>query len=158
MVEKQQRHIRVLSVNEDAVLWYIVYMDVATGVDKQVKMDYYQNAYDAAQVNDIKEYTGQTLGNIIDQMSTVVIGGIVIAFIIVVLITALFLRMLLSKDMSQIAIMRSMGLTSKHISHQYMAGTLMVLIFGMIARCVGFYLFRGVSCKYGDVHYGSCKN
>ena len=102
-----------LGVNEEAVLWYIVYMDVAHGVDKQEKMDYYQNAYDSAQVNDIKEYTGQTLGNIIDQMSTVVIGGIVIALIIVVLITALFLRMLLSKDMSQIAIMRSVGLTSK---------------------------------------------
>ena len=38
------------------------------GVDKQEKMDYYQNAYDAAQVNDLKEYMGQTLGNIIDQM------------------------------------------------------------------------------------------
>ena len=35
-----------LSVNEEAVLWYVVYMDVATGVDKQEKMDYYQNAYD----------------------------------------------------------------------------------------------------------------
>ena len=121
-----------LSVNEDAVLWYVVYMDVATGVDKQEKMDYYQNAYAAAQVNDLKEFTGQTLGNIIDQMGIVVIGGIVIALIIVVLITALFLRMLLSKDMSQIAIMRSVGLTSKQISQQYMAGTLMVLIFGMI--------------------------
>jgi putative ABC transport system permease protein len=121
-----------LSVNEDAVLWYVVYMDVATGVDKQEKMDYYQNAYAAAQVNDLKEFTGQTLGNIIDQMGIVVIGGIVIALIIVVLITALFLRMLLSKDMSQIAIMRSVGLTSKQISQQYMAGTLIVLIFGMI--------------------------
>ena len=121
-----------LRVNEEAVLWYVVYMDVAAGVDKQEKMDYYQNAYDAAQVNDLKEFTGQTLGNIIEQMGIVVIGGIVIAFIIVVLITALFLRMLLSKDMSQIAIMRSIGLTSKQISHQYMAGTLMVLVFGMI--------------------------
>ena len=120
-----------LSVNEDAVLWYVVYMDMAQGVDKQVKMDYYQNAYDAAQVNDMKEYTGQTLRNIIDGLSTVVIGGIIIAFIIVVLITALFLRMLLSKDMSQIAIMRSIGLTSKQISQQYMAGTLIVLIFGI---------------------------
>ena len=120
-----------LSVNEDAVLWYVVYMDMAQGVDKQVKMDYYQNAYDAAQVNDMKEYTGQTLRNIIDGLSTVVIGGIIIAFIIVVLITALFLRMLLSKDMSQIAIMRSVGLTSKQISQQYMAGTLIVLIFGI---------------------------
>ena len=40
--------------------------------------------------------------------------------------------MLLSKDMSQIAIMRSVGLTSKNIKHQYMAGTLMVLILGII--------------------------
>lgn len=122
-----------LGVNEEAVLWYIFYMDLASGVDKQVKKLYYQNTYDSAQVNDIKEYTQQTLGNIIDQMSTVVIGGIAIAFIIIILITALFLRMLLSKDMSQIAIMRSVGLTSKQISHQYMAGTLMVLIFGIIA-------------------------
>jgi putative ABC transport system permease protein len=121
-----------LGLNEDAVLWYIVNMDVATGVDISKKMDYYQNNYDSAQVNDIKEYTQQTLGNLIDQMSTIVIGGIAIAVIIVVLITALFLKMLLSKDMSQIAIMRSVGLTSKNIKHQYMAGTLMVLILGII--------------------------
>ena len=125
-----------LGINEEAVLWTIFYIDLASGVDKQAKMDYYQNAYDSAQVNDIKEYTQQTLGNIIDQMSTVVIGGMAIAFIIVVLITALFLRMLLSKDMSQIAIMRSVGLTSNHIRHQYMAGTIMVLIFGIIAGVV----------------------
>ncbi|QNU07407.1 FtsX-like permease family protein [Peribacillus butanolivorans] len=121
-----------LGVNDEAVLWYIVYMDVAQGVDIREKMEYYQNAYDSAQVNDIKEYTRQTLGNIIDQMSTVVIGAFAIAVIIAVLITALFLRMLLSKDMSQIAIMRSMGLTSKNIKHQYMAGTMMVLILGII--------------------------
>jgi putative ABC transport system permease protein len=121
-----------LEVNEEAVLWYIVSMDMAPGVDKRVKMDYYQNAYNSVQVNDIKEYTGQTLGNIIDQMSLIVIGGIAIAVIIAVLITALFLRMLLSKDTSQIAIMRSVGLTSKQISHQYMAGTMMVLVVGII--------------------------
>ncbi|MBA9028649.1 ABC transporter permease [Peribacillus huizhouensis] len=121
-----------LGVNEEAVLWCIVSMDMAPGVDKRVKMDYYQNTYDSAQVNDIKEYTHQTLGNLIEQMSTVVMGGIAIAIIIAVLITALFLRMLLSKDMSQIAIMRSVGLTSKQISHQYMAGTMMVLVVGII--------------------------
>lgn len=121
-----------LRVNDEAVLWYIVSMDMAPGVDKRVKMDYYQNTYDSAQVNDIKEYTHQTLGNLIEQMSTVVIAGIAIAVIIAVLITSLFLRMLLSKDMSQIAIMRSVGLTSKQIGHQYMAGTMMVLVVGII--------------------------
>jgi putative ABC transport system permease protein len=121
-----------LGVNEDSILWYIVSIDVAPGVDINEKMDYYRNAYDSTQVNDIKEYTQQTLGNIIDQMSTIVIGGIVIALIIVTLITALFLKMLLSKDKSQIAIMRSVGLTSEYVKHQYMAGTLLVLIVGIM--------------------------
>lgn len=120
-----------LGVNEEAVLWYIVSLDLAEGVNIQEKMDYYQDAYSSAQVNDIEEYTQQTLGNIIDQMGVVVISGISIAMIIAVFITALFLRMLLSKDMSQIAIMRSVGITLKQIRHQYMAGTLMVLLLGI---------------------------
>jgi putative ABC transport system permease protein len=125
-----------LGVNEAAVLWYVMYIDVTQGVDLREKMDDYQNTYVSAQVNDIQEYTQQTLGNIIEQMRTVVIGGIVIAFIISILITSLFLRMLLSKDMSQIAIMRSIGLTSKKISQQYMAGTMMVLVLGILLGVV----------------------
>ncbi|MGV8979694.1 FtsX-like permease family protein [Clostridium sp.] len=121
-----------LGLNENSVLWYIESIDVAPGVDIKKKMDYYQNTYDSAQVNDIKEYTQQTLGNMVDQMSTIVICGIAISVIIVILITVLFIKMLLSKDMSQIAIMRSVGLTCKNIKHQYMAGTLMVLILGII--------------------------
>lgn len=121
-----------LGLNENSVLWYIASMDVATGVDIKKKVDYYQNTYASAHVTDSKEYTGQTLGNMIDQMSTIVICGIAIAVIILILITTLFIKMLLSKDMSQIAIMRSVGLTSKDIKHQYMAGTLMALILGII--------------------------
>ncbi len=134
-----------LELNENAILWYIVNMDVAKDVNIPEKMEYYQSQYASAQVNDIKEYTQQTLGNIISQMSTVVIGGIAISLIIIVLITALFLRMLLSKDMSQIAIMRSMGLTANNIKQQYMAGTLLVLLVGiflgvLVSNYLGEYL------------------
>ncbi|WP_338452985.1 ABC transporter permease [Niallia oryzisoli] len=125
-----------LGINEEAVLWYVVSMNVAQGVDINEKMDYYQKAYGSAQVNDIEEYTQQTLGHLIDQMSTVVIIGIFIALCIVVLITALFIRMLLSKDMSQLAIMRGLGLTLKQVEHQYLAGTLMVLIVGILLGAV----------------------
>ena len=121
-----------LGLNEDSILWYVVYMDVIPGVDIGNKMEYYQKTFASAQVNDIKEYTRQTLGNLIDQMSAVVIGGVAIALVIVILITALFLKMMLSKDMSQIAIMRSVGLTSKNIKQQYMTGTLTVLVTGII--------------------------
>ena len=123
-----------------------MYLDLAEGVDKVEKMDHYRNTFDAAQVNDIKDYTQQTLGNMVNQLNTIVLGGIVIAGMIIVLITALFMKMLLSKDQSQIAIMRSMGLTSKQIQQQYVAGTLMVLIVGIIlgvlaSEFLGEFLF-----------------
>ncbi len=121
-----------LGINQNSILWYIISMDLAPGVVKQDKMEYFRTSYDSAQVNDIQEYTRQTLGNIIDQMSTIVVAGIVIAAVIATLITALFLKMLLSKDMSQIAIMRSLGLTSNNIREQYMAGTMLVLVIGII--------------------------
>lgn len=121
-----------LGINSKSILWYIISMDVAPGVNVSEKMDYYRDNYQDIEVNDILEYTRQTLGNIIKQLKRLVIGGIVIAVIIVALITALFLKMLLSKDMSQIAIMRSLGLTSEDIKHQYMAGTMMILIVGII--------------------------
>ncbi|GIN13269.1 ABC transporter permease [Shouchella clausii] len=121
-----------LGINKEAILWMHVNMNVAAGVDIHEKMNNYQATYGFAKVTDIKEYTQQTLGNMIDQMGIIVIGGMTITILMIVLITALFLRMLLSKDVSQIAIMRSMGLTSKQIRHQYMAGTLMVLVLGIL--------------------------
>ncbi|MBI9106413.1 MAG: ABC transporter permease [Spirochaetales bacterium] len=125
-----------LGLNEESVLWYIVNINTTPGVDIRNKMEYFQNAYHSAQVNDIKEYTQQTLGNMIDQLGVIAIGGIAIALIIVVLITSLFLKMLLSKDGSQIAIMRSMGLTTQNIKNQYTAGTLSVLVLGIILGVV----------------------
>ncbi|CAM5707272.1 hypothetical protein LSPH24S_01712 [Lysinibacillus sphaericus] len=45
------------------------------------KMEYYQSQYASAQVNDIKEYTQQTLGSIFHSAKCVpvVIGGIAIS-------------------------------------------------------------------------------
>ncbi len=121
-----------LGINQNSILWYIICTDLASGVNIQEKMDYYQSHYESAQANDIKEYTRQTLGNIIDQMSTIVIGGIAIAIVIAILITTLFLKMLLSKDTTQIGIMRSIGLSVRNIKDQYLAGAMLVLVLGII--------------------------
>ena len=107
-----------LRLNQNAILWYIINIDVVSGIDIEEKVNYYQASYDNAQVNDIKEYTKQTLGSITEQIKNIVIAAILIALIIIVLITGLFLRMIMAKDMAQIAIMRSVGLTSDNVKHQ----------------------------------------
>lgn len=133
-----------LGLNDEAILWYIVSIDVQPNVNVSEKMEYYQSAYPTAQVNDIQEYTRQTLGNLIDQMGVVVIGGGAVAMLIVVLITALFLKMLLSKDMPRIAIMRSIGMNSKQIRAHYMTGTLVILVLGIIAGVLASHYLGGV--------------
>lgn len=135
-----------LKVNEEAVLWCIVYLNLKMGVDKFVKIEDYQNSFDAAQVNDIQDYTQQTLGIMVSQLNTIVFGSIVIAGMIIMLITALFMKMFLSKDQSQIAIMRIIGLTSKQIQQQYIAGTMTVLVVAVIlgvlaSEFLGEFLF-----------------
>lgn len=119
-------------MNETAVLWYIVYMDAAENASIGELMEKYQSLYPAAQVNNAQEYAQQTLGNINRQMKAVVAGGIAIAIVIAVLITALFLKMLLAKDRSQNAIMRSIGVAAKSLRCQYMSGMLLVLVLGLL--------------------------
>ncbi|MDQ2085204.1 FtsX-like permease family protein [Herbivorax sp. ANBcel31] len=121
-----------LGIDQDSILWYVVNIDLVSGVDIAQKVEYYRAKFDFAQVSDIEEHTRQTLGSITNQIKTIVIVAILTAMVIVVLITALFLKMLLSKDMSQIAIMRSIGLKSDNIKHQYMSGVLTVLMSGIV--------------------------
>jgi len=56
----------------------------------------------------------------------------VIACLVAISITSLFLKMLIAKDLSQIAIMRSMGLSLKDIQIQYMTRALIILNSGII--------------------------
>lgn len=144
-------------INEKAVLWYIVYLDLADGVSIDEKMEEYHGAYPLAQVNDAKLYALQTLGNINQQVKVVVAGGFAVAILIVVLITALFIKMLLAKDMAQNAIMRSMGLTSKNLRHQYMSGILLVLLIGTILGVIASNLLGEMLLSMGLSTMGAAK-
>ncbi len=124
------------TLNENAILWYIVYMDLTDKTVLSEKMSEYQTLYPTAQINDTREYARQTFGNLSRQLKLVVAGGFVVAILIAALITALFLKMLLAKDMSQNAIMRSLGLTTRDIRRQYMTSTLLVLTDGILLGLV----------------------
>ena len=134
-----------LDLNEQAILWNVIYIDVAKGVHVDEKIDTYQEMFPNAQIHDIEQYTKQTFGNITSQMSNIVLVVTFFVLVIATLITTLFTQMMLAKDTSQIAIMRSLGFASKQIQHQYIVSTLSVLMIGIItglltAHFIGEYL------------------
>jgi putative ABC transport system permease protein len=121
-----------LPYDPKSVLWYIVALDVNPNVSIQGKMDQYAKLFYPAKVTHLESYLSQTLGNTIRQLKLVTGLSIAISISISVLITALFLKMLLAKDASQIAILRSIGFTLEDIRKQYQVRLLLVSGLGII--------------------------
>lgn len=118
--------------NKDNVLSYKIGVDFKANVSIPGKIAEYSNTFYPAKVTNLKGYVNETFGNTIKQVRTFTISAIIIAIFISILITSLFLKMLIAKDYSQIAIMRSIGFSLKHIRIQYVTRTLGVLIIGII--------------------------
>ncbi|OMC72673.1 ABC transporter permease [Paenibacillus odorifer] len=121
-----------LPYDSKTVLWYVVALDVNPGISVQAKMDQYTKLFYPAKITHLQSYLAQTLGNTIRQLKLVTGLSIVIAFSISILITSLFLKMLLAKDSSQTAILRSVGFTLGDIRRQYLVRMLIISGLGVI--------------------------
>lgn len=114
------------------VIWFTANIDLNPGVSLEDKQYEYSRMFQPAKVTDVSEYVNQTLGGIISQLRLVVKCAFLLAIAVSALITALFFKMLITKESGQIAIMKSLGFTTKHISRQYLTRALLVLVTGEI--------------------------
>jgi len=122
----------VLSYDPDNVLSYAVSLDLTSQACIDEKIREYSEAFYPARVTDLKGYLAQTLGNTIEQLRMVTIVAVAVGLSVSILITSLFLTMLISKDASQIAIMRSLGFSLRDIRVQYLSRALILLSLGIV--------------------------
>jgi len=120
--------------NHETALWYTVSVEVNSDITE--KIDDYKSIFPEAKIIDLEGYFNETFGNIINSLKSLTILGVVIAIIVSILITSLFLKMLIAKDLSQIAIMRSIGLSLRDIQIQYMTRALVILNSGIIVGTI----------------------
>ncbi|MFN2311636.1 MAG: FtsX-like permease family protein, partial [Spirochaetia bacterium] len=125
-----------IPVDEEAVLWYALIVDLQPGVDVAHKTAEYSRLFHPARITDLDGYIAETLGQTISQLARVVVGAIGIGLVVATLITALFLKMVLIKDRSRIAIMKSLGFSLQHIRLQYLSTALVLLAIGVVAGTV----------------------
>lgn len=118
--------------NPESVLWYNISLDLVENASIEEKTLYYSRTFDPARVTDTAGYVSQTMGNTVQQLQTVTMVTVVVGLAVSMLITSLFLMMLITKDSSQIAIMRSLGFSLKNIRTQYLTRALFLLAFGII--------------------------
>ncbi len=125
-----------LPYNPEKVLSYAVSLDVTSESRLADKVSQYSEAFYPARVTDLESYLAQTLGNTIEQLKSVTLIALVVGLSVAVLITSLFLNMLVSKDSSQIAIMRSLGFSLRNIRIQYLSRALVLLSLGIVLGTV----------------------
>lgn len=117
--------------NYETARWYEVSLDVKPHVNINEKMEEYTKLFSSAKVTDIDNYLDQTFGNTIEQLRVFSMLIAIIAIFVAILITSLFLKMLIAKDTSQLAIMKSIGFSTRNLKIQYVISMIFVLILGI---------------------------
>lgn len=83
-------------------------------------------------VDPMEDFINQTLGGVSRQLRIIVISTAIVAVSIAVIITVMFLKLRLAKDLSEIAILKAIGFSERDIKQQYMIKTGFVSIMGIL--------------------------
>lgn len=144
----------VFSDNSADIMWCVIYAELS---DKSLvvgKASEYADRFNFAKVSSIDDYITQTFGSTISSVGKASYAAIVVALIIAVFVTLLFMKMLVAKDRYSIAAMKSLGFTNSDITKQYVSRSVFVLIVGVVlgtllANTLGEVLASMVISSFG---------
>lgn len=144
----------VFTDNSAGTMWSVICAELA---DKSVagsKVSEYAEKYAFAKVSGIDEYITQTFGSTIDSVGTAARAAIVVALIITVLVTLLFMKLLVAKNRHSIAILKALGYRNPDLVAQYVTRSVFVLLVGIVigtllANTLGESLAGAVISSFG---------
>lgn len=122
----------VFTDNTANIMWYVICAELSDPSLIDRKLSEYSDRFDYAKVSDIDEYMAQTYGSTISSVGKASNAAIVVALMITVLVTLLFMKMLVAKDRYSIAVMKVLGFTNSDIKAQYVSRSVFVLIVGIV--------------------------
>jgi putative ABC transport system permease protein len=122
----------LLPYSPDNILWMVVNINISDGVPISEKIAELSAAFPSARVTDMADWINQTMGGLIGQLSIAAWVGFGLGLIISGLITAMFFKMLIAKDASQIAVMHGLGISYRDIRLQYLTRAVIILIIGVV--------------------------
>ncbi len=111
---------------------YVININVKEGTDINKKIASYKNLFPEVKITYPEEYMNQTMGETVKYLENFTLVTILSASGILMLMTSLFLKMLLSKDRFEISILRRIGLSVRNIKIQYVTRMISVIIPGIL--------------------------
>lgn len=139
-------------------MWSVIYSTMADPSLVADKRAEYANTFSFAKVSGIDDYIYQTFGTTIHAIEKAARAALVIALLLCVLVTLLFMNMLIAKDQAPIAIMKALGFTNVDIATQYAARSIFVLLLAismgtLLANTLGEYLTSTVIASFGAASF-----
>ena len=136
------------------IMWSIIIAELSDTSIVSSKVTEYSNKFGYAKVSDVDDFVTQTFGSTIRSVETASYAAIVVSLIITALITLLFMKMLIAKDRTSIAIMKALGFTKSDIKLQYISRSVFVLIIGimlgtLLANTLGETLAGAIISSFG---------
>ncbi|MBO1306138.1 FtsX-like permease family protein [Enterococcus sp. 669A] len=113
-------------------MWTNIYIHLKPDVDMEAKADQYKKDLPFAKVNSIAAFREQTIGPTARSLLLAAIGATITAVIITGLITALFMKLLVTKDKREIATLKALGFTNQDLARQYLARSMVILVIGLM--------------------------
>ncbi|WP_318504001.1 FtsX-like permease family protein [Bacillus sp. T3] len=100
---------------------YTFSVNLKSNADVGIKADKWSEKLGSGvSVDPMEEFINQTLGGVVKQLRTIVIAIVIIGACLAMLITVLFLKLRLAKDLSEIAIFKAVGFSEHDVKLQYM--------------------------------------
>lgn len=138
---------------------YTISVDLKNPVDAEKKAEEWSRAIGSGvSVDPMEEFIDQTLGGVSRQLRVIVLVVTIIGLSLVILISALFLKLRLARDLSETAILKAIGFSERDIRKQYLikmggvsaAGILtgILLIHGLASSLISGALgFAGIGIR-----------
>lgn len=111
---------------------YVLYADVADGVDPAEVAADYGERFDSVAVIPMREYTQQTLEYVTDAFRNAAVLAFVFGTGVALLITSLFLKLRLSRDRREMGVLSAIGFSAREIIAQVRGRTLLMVVAGTL--------------------------
>ncbi|MGN7478273.1 FtsX-like permease family protein [Solibacillus silvestris] len=144
----------VFTDNSSDIMWSLIIAEFSETSIVHEKISEYSSLYSYAKVSDVAEYIAQTFGSTINSVEKASYAAIGVSLFITILITLLFMKMLIAKDRTSIAIIKALGFTKSDIKLQYVSRSVVVLFIGIVlgtilANTVGEMLAGVIISSFG---------
>lgn len=124
----------------EAPLWQVIYVDLVEPGRAEAVVADLGTELPGVKVSSVEQFTSQTLGATSSQLRTVVRVAAVGGSLLTLVVTALAVVLLVTRERGQVALLRALGASLAQVRRQYLVRFLLPTALGLVSGAVGAQL------------------